>query len=156
MLKWVIWLALVPVAIFWLRRSRGELAVATNALLAEHYLSLHGVENDSPFSRQLADSVCSLSRASGFPNAAEDVVARQFNRHDRFTQLNVIAVALHHGGIEPPLPREFWRPIRNPFLSKRDQASIHAALARLSRDHGVNIDLGQARLRFVDGHIVNS
>jgi hypothetical protein len=163
MLKWIIWLALVAIAIFWLRRSgrsmlpfQKELAAASNALLAEHYLAAHNLAAVSPFSKALADRVCDMCRAMGFPNATEELIAEQFNNRDRFTQLNVIALALHHGGVAPPLPREFWRPPRNPFLAKRDPGSISAVSARLHHDHGVNIDIGETPLRLIDGRIVNS
>ncbi len=111
MLKWFSWLVLLAfVVVLLLRRStrksllplQKELADATNALLTEHYLAAHDLAAVSPFSKELADSVCGVCRASGFPNATEELVARQFNRHNRFTQLNVIAMALHHDGTEPP------------------------------------------------------
>ncbi len=165
MLKWIGWLVvLLAVAMFLLRRSAGksllplqkELNDATNALLTEHYLAAHDLAAVSPFSKALADSVCGMCIARGYPNATDVLIARQFNRHDRFAQLNVIAMALHHDGTEPPLPREYWRPSRNPFLVKRDPGSISAVSARLHHDHGVQIDIGNSPLQFVDGNILNS
>ncbi len=164
MLKWIGWLVvLLAVAMFVLRRSarksllplQKELADATNALLTEHYLAAHDFAAVSPFSKALADSVCGMCKASGFPNATEELIARQFNRHDRFTQLNVIAMALHHDSTEPPLPGEYWQPSRNPFSAKIDPGSISAVSARLLHEHGIKIDIGETALRFVDGNILN-
>ena len=161
MVKWIGWLVLLAVSVFVLRRwgrsllpFRKELAAATNALLTEHYLATQDLAVVSPFSKTLADGVFDVCRASGFPNAAEEAITRQFNRRDRFTQLNVIALALHHAGMPPLLPQEFWRPSRNPFLAKSDPGSISAVSARLLHDHGVKIDIANIPLRFVDGHIV--
>jgi hypothetical protein len=163
MLKWIIWLALVAIAIFWLRRSgRGvlplhkEISAASNALLAEHYLAAQDLAAVSPFSKALADRVCDVFRASGFPRDTDESIAELFNDNDRFTQLNVIALTLRHDGVEPLLPREFWWPLRNPFLAIRDLKIIRDVSARLHRDHGVNIDIGKTPLRFIDGRIVNS
>jgi len=165
MVKWINSLVLLAfVVVLLLRRStrksllplQKELADATNVLLTEYYLAAHDLAAVSPYSKALADSVCSMCRARGFPNATEELVARQFNRHDRFTQLNVIAMALHHDGTEPPLPREYWRPSRNPFSVERDPGSISAVSARLLRDHGVKIDIGETPLRFVDQYILSS
>jgi hypothetical protein len=160
MMKWIGWLVLVALCVFLLRRSgkgllpfQKELAAATNALLTEHYLAAHDLAAVSPFSKALAYAVCDACRASGFPNATAEFIAEQFNGYDRFTQLNVIALALHHAGTAPLLPREFWRPSRNPFLAKRDPGSIGAVSARLHHDHGVKIDIGETALRLVDGHI---
>src|SRR5271166_6335510 len=109
MVKWIVWLVLLAfVVLLLLRRSTGksllplqkELADATNALLTEHYLAAHELAAVSPFSKALADNVCGMCKTSRFPNATEEVTAHQFNRHDRFTQLNVIAMALHHDGTE--------------------------------------------------------
>jgi len=165
MVKWISWFVLLAfVVVLLLRKStrksllplQKELADVTNALLTEHYLAAHDLAAVSPFSKALADNVCGMCRARGFPNATEELVARQFNRHDRFTQLNVIAMGLHHDGTEPPLPREYWRPSRNPFSVERDPGSISAVSARLFHDHGVKIDIGETPLRFVDGNILNS
>ncbi len=165
MVKWISSLVVLAfVVVLLLRRStrksllplQKELADATNALLTEHYLAAHDLAAVSPFSKALADSVCGMCKARGFPNATEELVARQFNRHDRYTQLNVIAMALHHDGTEPPLPREYWGPSRNPFSVARDPGSISAVSARLLRDHSVQIDIGATPLRFVDGNILNS
>lgn len=133
-----------------------ELAAATNAVLTEHYLAAHDFTSVSPFPKTLANSVCAMCIASGFPNATEELIARQFNRHDRFAQLNVIAMALRHDGTEPPLPREYWLPLRNPFSAKRDPGCISAVSARLLHDHGIKIEIGETALRFVDGNILNS
>lgn len=101
-------------------RSGRNLPPRQMPFLAEHYLAAHELGKVSPFSQALADKVRDLCRANGFPNATEELIASQFNRRDRFTQLNVIALALHHAGTAPLLPREFWRPSRNPFLAKMD------------------------------------
>src|SRR5579863_495473 len=160
MLEWIVWLALVAAAIFLWRSRRNalpfRLAAATNALLAEHYLAAHDLALLSPFSKALADQVCDMCRASRFPNATDALIAEQFNKRDRFTQLNVIAMALHHGGVAPPLPWEVWRPARNPFVAKRDRGSISAVSVRLHRDHGVKIEIGETRLRLIDGRVMNS
>jgi len=164
MVQWISWLVLLAfVVVLLLRRStrksllplQKDLADATNALLTEHYLAAHGLATVSPFSKALADSVCGMCRARGFPNATEELVARQFNRYDRFTQLNVIAMALHNDGTEPPLLREYWRPSRNPFSANLDPGSINAVSVRLLRDHGVKIDIGETPLRFVGGNILS-
>jgi hypothetical protein len=162
--RWIIWLALVAVIIFlWRRRSgrnllpfQKELAAASNALLAEHYLAAHDLSATSPFSKALADTVCNVWRASGFPNTSDEDIAGSFNNCDRFTQLNLVALALYHASTAPLLPREFWRPPRNPFLAIRDPGSISAVSARLYHDHGVEIDIGETPLRFIDRRIVNS
>jgi hypothetical protein len=162
--KWFGWLVVLGVPAVYLLRSLGvsllplskELAAARNVLLAEHYLAAHDVTAQSPFSKELADMVRDVTRASGFPNATDEFIAGTFNRDDRFRQLNMIALALYHADVEPPLPGEFWQPPRNPYVAKRHPGSIEAISALLHRDHGVKIDIGETPLRFVDGHILNS
>lgn len=85
----------------------------------------------------------------GFPNMAEAAVVDKFNRHSRFEQLNVLAMALNELGHNPILQGELWHEVRNPFLSvyERHIASIYK---RIASRHGIVISLPAKPFRMTD------
>lgn len=101
-----------------------------------------------PIMSPLAQMVSEVLRAGGFPNASDKMVARQFNRHHRFVQLNVIALALSHAGVNPEVSGEMWHSISNPFRLEADEKNIEAVSDRIHAQHGVRLSVSTAPLRF--------
>ncbi len=154
---WLIWTVLVVALLVLVRRIRvspKDFAAATNALLAEHHLSLR-LSETSEYPKQLAELLRNVTRATGFPNATDELVFGSFDRRDRFVQLNLIALALDHAGIDPEIPGEKWYPFRNPFLLKRDDSNIQTVSERIYRQCGIRLEVNEAKLRFDNDRIVD-
>ncbi len=98
--------------------SPKKLNAATNALLAEHYLSLIELVGENPFVEELKHGIVSAWHNSGFKNLSEDTVYEQFNQCTRFQQLNIIAMAFNENNINPSLNGEIWREVKNPALNR--------------------------------------
>lgn len=123
---------------------------ATNALLAEHLLGLVELVPGNPFSKEIADTIVRLLLSSNLWTSRDDVVAF-FNSEPRFTQLNVIAMALNELGHMPLLSKEIWQPVKNPLLPDlADQRHIDAVAQRLNAKHSVSIAIPPRRFQIVD------
>ena len=140
-MEWLLWVVLVIVAVFAAKKlflSPKDFGAATNALLAEHYLSSARPEAK----KRIASLVIEVLKAGGLPNLPEDRLFRQFNRQERFVQLNVIALALERGNIQPGIQGEMWHLVRNPFQLSQVDANIQAVADRLTAQVGARLQVG--------------
>lgn len=146
------------IAIIWLVKkslpSPKILGAVTNALLAEHYLSLVELIGENPYVNELKSGIVAAWRHSGFPNMEEEDIYAKFNRCTRFEQLNILAMAFNELNDEPMLADEFWHSVKNPFLPRLDDEQYLKAVAdRLKAKHGVDIHIPQERLNISDWDI---
>ncbi len=130
------------------------LGAVTNALLAEHYLSLVELVGENPYVNELKSGIVKAWRHSGFPNMEEEDIYTKFNRCTRFEQLNILAMAFNELDDEPMLAGEFWHSVKNPFLPRLDdEQHLKAVRDRLKANHGVDIHIPQERLNISDWDI---
>ena len=127
------------------------LNAATNALLAEHYISLVELVGENPYVNELKSGVVKAWRHSGFPNMKEEDIYEQFNHSTRFQQLNILAMACNELNQDPMLPGEFWQSVKNPFLPELDDKHhLKSVAARLKSKHGVDIQIPEVRLNLYE------
>jgi len=127
------------------------LNAVTNALLAEHSLSLIELVGENPYVNELKSGIVSAWRHSGFPNMKEEDIYEQFNHCTRFQQLNILAMAFNELNQDPMLPGEFWQSVKNPFLPElNDEHHLKSVAARLKSKHGVDIQIPEERLNIYD------
>lgn len=133
-----------------------KIAAAYNAVLAEHKLGLIELIPLNPFSMELVDALVAAWRHSGFPKDERDYVLSRFNRCSRFQQLNLLAMAFNELGINPDLPGEFWRNVKNPFQAKLEsQRHIDAVISTIKFQHGVCVTIPNEPMNihsWIDGH----
>lgn len=156
-MEWYYWAALALGALLiirYVRRSSKGFAVATNALLAEHFLSgrLH---SDPSFRQALVVGIHDVLRAGGFPGASDDMVERMFNKETRFVQLNIIALALERMGHLPAISGEIWYAVRNPFIAVYNLQDVQAVADRVRSKSGVSLLIATSSLCLSDGDIAN-
>jgi hypothetical protein len=151
-MSWLLWVGLLIAGVVVAKKlflSPKDFGAATNALLAEHYLS-----NATPEAKKrVAGLVMEVLKAGGFPNMPEDRLVGQFNRRERFIQLNVVALALERGGIHPRVQGEIWHSVRNPFQLNRVEANIQAVADRLKAQMAERPQLGSSPLAISAGSI---
>lgn len=127
------------------------LNASTNALLAEHSISLIELVGENPYVKDLKSGIISAWRHSGFPNMKEEDIYEQFNHCTRFQQLNILAMAFNELNQDPMLPGEFWQTVKNPFLPGLDEKQhLQSVAARLKSKHGVDIRIPDERLNIYD------
>ena len=127
------------------------LNAATNALLAEHSISLIELVGENPYVKDLKSGIVNAWRHSGFPNMKEEDIYEQFNHCTRFQQLNILAMAFNELNHDPMLPGEFWQFVKNPFLPDLDdEHHLKSVAARLKSKHGVDIQIPEQRLNIYD------
>lgn len=125
---------------------------ASNALLAEHYLSTIALDLDYTFSKELGKEIADICRLAGFPMAKDSLIFRQFNRSSRFQQLLLIAMALDKIDHQPKLPNEYWHSVRNPFKSGIENKSrLDAVAQRIASTHNIVIRVRSNKFH-LDGH----
>jgi hypothetical protein len=131
--------------------SPKKLNAATNALLAEHSISLIELVGENPFVKELKSGVVSAWRHSGFPNMNEEYIYERFNSFTRFQQLNILAMAFNELNQAPMLQGEFWQNVKNPLLPNlEDKQHINSVAARLKSKHGVDIHIPEEKLNIYD------
>ncbi|MFC1720054.1 hypothetical protein ACFL00_02820 [Pseudomonadota bacterium] len=137
----------------WLKKfipSTSDFGAATNALLAERLISSNDLIAERASSLQLAQRVMVFLREGGFPNAADELIMRQFNRKNRYVQLNIIALSLNKAGVSTGLTNEFWHVIDNPFRLELDESNLRAVSDRLNNDHDLSLEIKTPSLRMSD------
>jgi len=132
----------------------------TNALFAEHALSLIELVPENPFSTELGRQIVrTLQR--GIPGQSSDrEVITMFNCESRFVQLNIIAMAMNDLHQYPPLIGEHWQYVKNPFVFKFRpiKPDFFAGVSkRLFRKHGVSITISEDRqLQLTDQGLIDN
>jgi hypothetical protein len=110
---------------------------AINAVLASHLLARLDRQQKQNIATLIVDQILK----SRYRATAEDVL-RKLNNNCRVTQMNFIALACNDLGIEPPIPKSCWLPIRNPYSvgGHTKETDISSTVRWFARRNGVSIN----------------
>lgn len=118
---------------------------ATNALLVELAL----LEFTETQRTQLKDRVIDLYRTHRAADGSVEVALVEVNQIPRFFQLNLVALAMKDLGYKPPLKREKWKKVRDPFdPNHADERALSAVARRLKWQHGIEIWIREEPISF--------
>jgi hypothetical protein len=123
---------------------------AVNALLTEHDLSLIELVPENSFVRKLRDGIHQGFLAGARGRRDDDWWLRTFNHAERVVQLNFVAIGFNELRMPPMLPREHWRPVRNPMVVRGVEHKLPKARAYFQRAHGIDIQLRRSKLVILD------
>ena len=122
----------------------------TNALLAEHSLSLIELVPENSFARSLNDAIVAVYQNAGFRSLAFEDVVRRFNGETRLVQLNIVAVALKELGHPPILSGAEWIPVINPLVAKADQGQIDHVSRWLNEKFNTSLQIKDGKLQMTE------
>jgi hypothetical protein len=149
-MAWILYVIVAILLIAIIKRvfpSPGKLSIATNALLAEHVLTMVELVPENPFTGRLKNTIVDVWRSgSGFSSMTEESIVERFNSEPRIVQLNFVAMALNELGHEPLLPNEPWHSVVNPFIPVND-SHVAAVRRRLQAAHGVDLNIASLPLK---------
>lgn len=116
-------------------------AGANNAHLAE----LAIIKLSDSDKKRVADKVIEMGvQASGHRQNAGQY-CDHFNRKERITQLNVIALALAQLNIHPSMGAA-WVEVRNPYTLNIDITDIQVNAAYLLKKHNLKVSIGTEQI----------
>lgn len=118
---------------------------ASNALLVELTLPTLTAAQRA----QLKVRVVEAFRARGVSGMPAEAALVDLNQATRIAQLNLLSLAMKELGYKPPLKREAWHKVQDPFdPGHADERALRAVARRLKWKHGVEIWIGEESISF--------
>lgn len=152
---WVIAVGLILLA--WLPRwpvGRKRLAVANNALFAEHSLGFTELSARNPSAHQLGQQIIATLRRLGTGLANDTTLIEEFNATPRLAQLNVIAMAMIDLK-QSPMLAEPWEPPQALGAEGPSPQAVAAARDALFNKYNVAITIPDRAFRIEGGCLID-
>jgi hypothetical protein len=118
---------------------------ATNVLLVE--LTLPTLTDAQR--TELKIRVIEVFQKLGPPDLTPEAALLGLNQASRLTQLNFLALAMDELGFDPPLKKEIFFKVPDPFDPKlADEHTLRAVARRLKWKYGIEVEIGVEPISF--------
>lgn len=111
------------------------LKAATNVHLAELALPKLSAEEK----RGTLQQMIKMWRSVG--NAEIEGRIKSFNRYERLSQLNYLAIAMYYAGVQSPVPGEDWSYVSYPGVNLPDKSDLATNAAWFKTKRGVTVSV---------------